>query len=217
VATPLAVILGRAEQLRGRVEQDDRSLHAARTIIDQVDRIQIVIRRFLDLARGGLPAMTRCHPGDVIRSAAASVEHRFAKARVSLSVDPGRETIDVLCDRALLEQALVNLLLNACDACLPGGRVVVSTRADTEQVAFVVTDDGAGVSPDIIMRVKEPFFTTKPAGAGSGLGLAIASEIAKSHRGELTLSPNGEHGTRACVEIPVAATSAMHQPAPQVP
>jgi signal transduction histidine kinase len=52
--------------------------------------------------------------------------------------------------------------------------------------------------------------TTKPPGSGTGLGLAIATEIAKSHRGDLTLTPNTEHGTRACIEIPIAARGAPH-------
>jgi signal transduction histidine kinase len=202
VSTPLGVISGRAEQLRTRVDSDERAIRAVETIMAQVDRIQGVIRRFLDLARGGPPTLTRIAPGDLVRSAASFVEHRFAKAGVSLAIDASLEPSEVHCDRALLEQAVVNLLLNACDACAPGGRVELSVRADAESVAFVVTDDGAGITPEAAARAADPFFTTKPAGAGTGLGLAIASEIAKSHRGELTVAPNAGRGTRACIELP---------------
>ncbi len=204
VATPLGVIMGRAEQLRGRAGQDERSAHAAQAIVEQVDRIQRVTRRFLEMARGGPPSLARTQPSDVVRSAAALVEHRFAKAGVSLSIDVLGDPCEVMCDRALLEQALVNLLLNACDACLSGQHVTISARSDTEHVVFVVTDDGVGIDPQAAERAKDPFFTTKPAGAGTGLGLAIASEIAKSHRGALSIAPNVGRGTRACIEIPVA-------------
>jgi signal transduction histidine kinase len=210
VSTPLGVILGRAEQLRSRAGQDDRSVHAAQTIVTQVDRIHEVIRRFLDMARGGPPSLARTNPVDLIRAASNAVEHRFAKAHVSLSTDAADETREILCDRALLEQALVNLLLNACDACASGGHVEISTRSDAEQVAFVVTDDGVGIEPEVAARAKDPFFTTKPVGAGTGLGLAIASEIVKSHRGELTLAPNGERGTRALIEIPLILQGGAH-------
>jgi two-component system NtrC family sensor kinase len=210
VATPLGVILGRAEQLRARAGQDDRSVHAAQAIVEQVDRIQRVTRRFLDMARGGPPSLTRTKPSDVIRSATALVEHRFAKAGVSLSIDVIEDPSEVLCDRGLLEQALVNLLLNACDACTSGEHVKISARSDAEQVVFVVNDDGVGIDPKVAEHAKEPFFTTKAAGAGTGLGLAIASEIAKSHRGELSIAPNGERGTRACIEIPVAIQGDAH-------
>jgi two-component system NtrC family sensor kinase len=210
VATPLGVILGRAEQLRGRLGPDERSVHALQAIVEQVDRIQRMSRRFLDMARGGPPSLTRTRPSDVIRAATALVEHRFAKAGVSLSLDVVEDASEVLCDRALLEQALVNLLLNACDACTFGQHVKISARSDTEQVVFVVSDDGIGIDPMVVERAKEPFFTTKPAGAGTGLGLAIASEIAKSHRGELSISPNVDRGTRACIEIPVANSGDSH-------
>jgi len=210
VSTPLGVIVGRAEQLRARAGQDERSVNAAQSILTQVDHIYEVIRRFLDMARGGAPSLARANPADLIRSAANAVEHRFAKAHVSLSTDAPNETREVLCDRALLEQALVNLLLNACDACPSGGHVQISALSDAEKVAFVVTDDGVGIAPDVAERAKDPFFTTKPAGTGTGLGLAIATEIAKSHRGDLTVAPNGERGTRALIEIPVAAQGDAH-------
>lgn len=205
VSTPLGVIMGRAEQLRARAQQDERSVHAAQAILDQVERIQTIVRRFLDLARGSAPSLARTRPADLVRSAVSSVEHRFAKARVSLSANAPADISEVHCDRDLLEHAIVNLLLNACDACPPGGHVEVAARSDAERVAFVVIDDGSGITSENASQAKEPFFTTKPAGAGTGLGLAIASEIAKSHRGELTVVPNGVRGTRACIEIPSIA------------
>lgn len=206
VSTPLGVIMGRAEQIRARAGDDERSIHAAQAIIGQVERIQTIIRRFLDMARGGRPSLARTNPGDLVRSAAASVQHRFAKANVSLVTDAPPDVDDVQCDRALLEQAIVNLLLNACDACAPGGRVELSVRSDSERVTFVVTDDGVGIGTDIASQVTDPFFTTKPA--GGGFGLAIASEIAKSHRGDLSIGANEGRGTRACVEIPAVISAA---------
>ncbi len=210
VSTPLSVIVGRAEQLLARVKTDERATRGAEVILQQADRIQLIVRRFLDLARGGVPAMGRAAPADVVRSAVASVEHRFEKVRVGLTTDLSTETPTIQCDRALLEHALVNLLLNACEACDPGGRVEIAVRSDAERVAFVVTDDGAGITPENAARATEPFFTTKAAGSGTGLGLAIATEITKSHRGELTIAANAEKGTRACIEIPIAAQGGLH-------
>jgi two-component system NtrC family sensor kinase len=208
VATPLGVIVGRSEQLLHRLQGDERSERGARIILQQADRIQQIVRRFLDMARGGPPSLERVDPSAIARAAAASVEHRFAKAGVSLTTDVPPSMAEIQCDRALLEHAIVNLLLNACDACRQsspvGERVEVAVRSDAARVAFVVTDDGMGITPEHAARAAEPFFTTKAAGAGAGLGLAIATEIAKSHRGELTITPHGERGTRACMDIPVA-------------
>jgi two-component system NtrC family sensor kinase len=208
VATPLSVIVGRSEQLLGRVRDDERAAHGAEVILAQADRIQQIIRRFLDMARGGPPALARTDPAEIARSAAASVEHRFAKAGVELSADVPSRMPAIQCDRALLEQALVNLLLNACEACGGAGHlghhVEVSARSDAESVVFVVTDDGAGITREHAARAARPFFTTKADGGGTGLGLAIATEIAKIHRGELTIGPDPTRGTRACIAIPLA-------------
>jgi signal transduction histidine kinase len=205
VATPLGVIVGRAEQLLGRLSGDERAVRGARAILDQADRIQHIVRRFLDMARGGPPALERVDPATIVRAAVQAVEHRFAKAQVSLDTDIPSSMPLIQCDRDLLEQAIVNLLLNACEACAGGGHVRLSARADAEHVAFVVTDDGAGISEEDARRASEPFFTTKLPGTGTGLGLAIATEIVKSHRGRLTLTPNAGKGTRASIEIPIAA------------
>ena len=71
-----------------------------------------------------------------------------------------------------------------------------------ERVAFVVTDDGHGITDEVAKRATEPFFTTKSENAGTGLGLAIANEIVKHHHGELTLtSSDRARGTRATVEL----------------
>ncbi len=206
VSTPLGVIVGRAEQLLSRSQNvDERATRSAQAILAQADRIQHIIRRFLDMARGGPPSLERVDPGRLIREAAATVEHRFSKANVSLQLDVPPNMPAIHCDKDLLEHAVINLLLNASEACEPGGHVELAVRSDAEQVAVVVTDDGAGISSEAAARAKEPFFTTKPQGIGTGLGLAIATEIVKSHRGQLTIGPNqGGKGTRALIEIPIA-------------
>lgn len=214
VATPLGVIVGRAEQIeqilkRGRGD-DERVLRNVQAILAQVDRIQQVIRSFLAMSRGGPPSLDLTSPTEVARSAADLVEHRLTRANVSLKKDVPETMPAILCDRALLEHAIGNLLLNACDACGPGGHISFTARSDSERVAFVVTDDGVGIAPEDAARVSEPLFTTKADTGGHGLGLAIVTEIAKSHRGELSLGPNSPRGTRACIEIPIAQADALH-------
>jgi two-component system NtrC family sensor kinase len=210
VATPLGVIMGRAEQLLARAKDDERATRGAQAILQATDHIQLIVRRFLDLARGGRPSIELADPSEVVGAAASSVEHRFAKANVSLATDLPADMPPIQCDRALLEHAIVNLLLNACEACEPGGHVDLAARSDAQRIAFVVTDDGVGITPENAARATEPFFTTKPAESGTGLGLAIATEIAKSHRGDLTIAANAEKGTRACIEIPIYALGALH-------
>jgi two-component system NtrC family sensor kinase len=212
VSTPLGVILGRAEQLLPK-QNDERSRRSVETIAAQIERINAVIRGFLALARGNQPLLDRCDPAALARAAVELVEHRFEKADVALGLDLAPPLPRVSCDPRLFEQVLVNLLLNACDACEEGtGHVELAVHSDAAHVYFVVTDDGIGISSDAAERVTEPFFTTKPVGKGSGLGLAIANEIVKHHFGSLRLASRSDgRGTRATVELPALPTLPTEQ------
>ncbi len=209
VSTPLGVIAGRAEQLLPKVTGDERAARAVHAILDQAERIRRVIRAFLDVVRGGAPALGETLPSAVLEGAVALVEHRFAAAGVALEprVTPGLPAVRG--DAALLQQAIVNLLLNACDACARGGRVAVEVAPEGApgreggRVRFTVTDDGRGITAEEATRATEPFFTTKAPAHGSGLGLAIVNEIVKMHRGTLTLGPASPHGTAATIALPV--------------
>ena len=203
ISTPLGVIVGRAEQLVERAGGDEKAAKAARIILEQSASIQQVIRGFLGLARGKNPQLGEVRPATIVEGARALVAHRFAKAGVALEVDVERGLPQVRCDLRLLEHALVNLMLNACDACQPGGLVRLRALEQEGALAFIVEDDGAGIEPAVAARAAEPFFSTKPADQGTGLGLAIVSEIAKSHRGAFSIAKRqGGRGTTAQVTIP---------------
>jgi two-component system NtrC family sensor kinase len=216
VSTPLGVIVGRAEQLLSKVATDERAKKAVESIIEQGTRIGRTVRGFLNLARGESPPLEHINPSTVAEAARELVEHRFEKAGVNLSVRVDADLPEVACDPRLLEQVLINLLLNSCEACERGGSVDLAVRADSERVAFVVTDDGSGITPEAAARAAEPFFTTKPIGQGTGLGLAIATEIVKHHGGHFSIAPRQPNpgsdrmplrGTRASVELPVTKKS----------
>ena len=204
LSTPLGVIVGRAEQLLGRASDDDRVAKNAQTIIEQVDHIDRVVRGLLGLARGAPIALTPVDPRVLVDEAAALVDHRFARAGVHLVASVADGLPSVRCEPLLFKHALVNLLLNACDASPRGAtvRVAVDVIAQGGEIAFAVTDDGEGIAPADAARAIEPFFTTKPEGEGTGLGLAIANEIASTHRGTLQIAPRSPRGTRACITVP---------------
>ena len=207
LSTPLGVIVGRAEQLIARLHGDERAVKNAQTIVDQAEHINQIVRGLLGLARGAPIALQPVEARALVRDAAELVEHRFSRAGIHLLPVVGAGLPVVRCEPLLLKHALVNLLLNACDASPPGSTVRVDVRADAREIAFVVTDDGEGITPQHAARALEPFFTTKPAGQGTGLGLAIANEIAKTHRGSLDIGPMSPRGTRACIRIPIEAST----------
>ena len=202
VSTPLGVIAGRAEQLLGKMQADARGAAAANAILDQTQRISQVIRGLLGLARGDRMSSDHLSAVEVAERAVALVEHRFSAAGVPLTMEVVGDAPKLSGDARLLENALVNLLLNALDASSRGAgvRLVVKTRAD--RVRFSVDDDGSGILPEHAQRVLEPFFTTKARAREPASGSRSPNEIVKSHRGTLSLAPRFAAGTSAVVEIP---------------
>lgn len=209
LGTPLSVIVGRVEQVSERVARsgDERSGAALRIVLEQVERIQRIVRGSLALARGESPALEPTDAVACLRRAADLVRHRFDSAGVSLHVLPAGDVPRVASDAPLFEQALVNLLLNACQASAVGGAVHARVRATggATHVAFVVEDEGGGISDAHAARATEPFFSTKREQGGSGLGLTIVREIVSHHAGTFTLARREDAaGTRATIVLPAA-------------
>lgn len=206
LATPLAVISTRLEQLTTGVPASTLAGRAAAAIAEQLGRIEAVMRGFLSLARGDAPMLSPEAPQALAQRAVELVTHRFAAAHVALTLEVGPRLPEVRCDARLFEQVLVNLLLNACEASAAGSGVSLTLRGAERAVVFEVADRGSGLSSEALARSTEPFFTTKRTANGTGLGLAIAREIVSHHQGTLRLERRTDGpGTLASVTLRVDA------------
>lgn len=106
------------------------------------------------------------------------------------------------CYPAKINMVIQNLVLNAIDACAPGGKVVVRTRAEPEGAEVEVADNGCGIEPAIQSKIFDPFFTTTPIGEGTGLGLSMSYGIIKDHGGTIDFESRPGKGTRFRFRIP---------------
>ena len=207
VATPLGVIVGRAEQLLGRGARATSAQPAARRRSSS--------RRIASSTSSGdsstwLGAARRRSSASIPPSIVARGGRR---GRAPVRARPGsrwpptsRPTMPtVQCDRDLLEQAIVNLLLNACEAC--DRRGARRDRGPLRRRASRIRRHRRRRRHQPRERRAGDRAVLHHQGRGArepGLGLAIATEIVKSHRGELTIAPNPDKGTRALIEIPIS-------------
>jgi signal transduction histidine kinase len=108
------------------------------------------------------------------------------------------------CRGARVHQVVVNLLMNAIDACGPDGTVTVRTRAepDGQGVRIEVADTGCGMEPSVRDHIFEPFFTTKAIGEGTGLGLSISYGIVQEHRGTIDVQSTPNQGSCFTIRLP---------------
>jgi two-component system sensor histidine kinase HydH len=209
VGTPLGIISGRAEQLLARVPDGESPERKGLTsILTQVDKVSTTIRQLLDFARVRPIETTALTPHQALASAAALLEHRFRQQQVQLVVDAPPSVPAVAADPGQLEQVLVNLLINACDACASGGHVTARATARDGTVEIAIADDGCGIASEHLSSVLDPFFTTKKRGQGTGLGLTIAADIVKNHEGTLEIESEVGRGTTVRVCLPIAKGAA---------
>lgn len=199
VGTPLGLIRVKAEALRDAL-QDSPEEQDARTILGQVDRLRDVVQGFLRAARGSMPEQTRVTAARLAQAVRELIAHRFQAAEVELTVDIAPEMPEVRVNALLVEHALVNLLVNACDASPKGSRVTLRVRQEGEDVVFEVLDEGEGVREEDRARLLRPFFSRKAH--GTGLGLALTNEIARMSRGSVTLAARSPRGAIATLRLP---------------
>jgi len=122
---------------------------------------------------------------------------------VNIAYAPGCGPAQVLCDPAQAELALHELLDNAADAVAETGEIRIATGISGAYAEIRITDTGNGMSPQVLGRAFEPFFTTRPNGAGKGLGLSIADRFARQAGGVLEITSQPGQGTVARLRLPV--------------
>ena len=139
-------------------------------------------------------------------------------SRVAIRTELSPQSLHALCDENQLENAILNLAINARDAMPQGGELTIATAivaepgdaelAAGDYVRITVSDTGTGMAPDVAARATEPFFSTKPFGKGTGLGLAQVYGIARQSGGTLRIDSREGEGTRMCVLLPHVSPAA---------
>jgi len=141
------------------------------------------------------------------QAAVALVSAEARRQHVRLDCPPVvPESLMVLGQQVRIEQVLVNLLRNGIDASAEkgGGTVTLQAEVENGQALLRVTDDGPGLSDEVLARLFEPFFTTKRRGDGLGLGLSISASIANALGGSLQGSNRPEGGSQFVLRLPLA-------------
>ena len=205
IGTPLSVVRGRAEQVLP-VVSDARGAEDLRVVIKQVDHISATIRQLLDFSRRS-PFEARSVSLETIVARTHELLQLKLEARgLQLHVGLKDDLPMLTADPDQLQQVLVNLLLNACDASRSGDALsLTARRAPKEMVLIEVSDHGSGIAPEHLESVFDPFFTTKAPGEGTGLGLPITAGIVRNHGGQISIKSEPEAGTTVSVLWPASA------------
>lgn len=209
VGTPLGIVRGRAEYVLGKLGPEHGQARNIQVIVEQIDRVTRTIRQMLDFARVTPAAVRPVAIAQVASWLAEVVRFEAQRRKVALKLEVPDSLPRVSANPDQLQQLLLNLVMNACDACREGGQVTVSASSSLGAggwrcVRLEVADDGCGIPAENRQGVFDPFFTTKKGGQGTGLGLTVAAQIVRNHGGKIELSSEVGQGTRVVVLWPVA-------------
>lgn len=172
---------------------------------DGAERIRHVVRELTLFTRDPAQGDVATEIGEVVR-AAVHLSRRTVEASASVRIDGPAEDVWVVGSGPKLGQVCLNLLLNA-SAAMPSdrrGEVVVSWRVRGDRCRVTIGDDGRGMSPDVMSRAFEPFFTTRAGEGGTGLGLAMCQNIVADLGGAIAIDSELEQGTVVTIDLRIA-------------
>jgi signal transduction histidine kinase len=211
VKNPLAAIRALSTHM-ARNATDEKTAERLAIVAAEAGRLQSIVDGFLSFSRGlDDLKLAPVKPHEVARELAVLLETRAAEAGVALDV-AGDPTLVLDADARKLRQALLNLVLNAIQASPHGAPVAVTVGIDGEEARITVSDDGVGMTPEVLERIRKPYFTTKDG--GTGLGVAVARGLVEQHGGRLEFRSAPGKGTTVIITLPMKAKPCVCLPNP---
>jgi signal transduction histidine kinase len=218
--------IGAALEVLARRNGEAKGNGVMGAIREQLAGVIKITDDMLRYARPSRPCFETCDVPELINKTIVLLTPQQAKKAVRIEMAPNN-VLPIQADPNKLQQALLNLLLNAVQASADGAVVRVFVEDDAQhdaqedRVIIRIQDEGSGIDPETAKRIFEPFYTTKRD--GTGLGLAMTQTIVEQHCGCISLLDNGEHGAcfqvslpRTCQTATSAQAATMHLPSPEV-
>lgn len=203
---PLAGVLGYTQLLMDSEDDPEKKGQLSR-ILQEGGRCQKILGNLLQFARNSPPERSLTYLPDVFKDCLRLLHYELRHNGIEVAIRCAEEVPPTCADVWQLQQALLNVLENAC---LSLAEAEGERRIDAEigmdeagRIRIQVADTGVGISHEIIDRIFDPFFTTRDVGQGTGLGLSIAYGIIREHGGEIHAARQVPHGAKIVIALPV--------------
>ncbi len=204
INNPLGGILNCLYNLRKGTLSPSRLEEYRVSMEDGVRRVQKIVRQLLDFSQQDEPEFAPTDINHVVDRVLVLTTHLFAPNRIRLETGFGQGLPNVMLDRHMIEQVLMNLILNAVQAMKDGGGLTIRTSVVEGVCLIEVRDTGSGIPPAVLPRIFDPFFTTKSEGEGTGLGLSVSLGIVERHGGKILVDSEVGKGTTFTLCLPVS-------------
>lgn len=212
VRTPLTTISGYLQVMVNRLQDDQYTVRRdiLDTMLDEVSYINNVVKELILFAKPQVSKEPFVNVNKIVEEALLLTFKEMGGERVSINKHLTANLPVLQVDQNLLKQALVNIMENAMEAMPEEGILTVKSwlHAELNMMVISIADTGAGISPEILPRAFEPFYTTKLD--RMGLGLPIAHRIVAEHGGFINISPDEVKGTKVRVYLPITDDRLRH-------
>lgn len=200
---PLNSVLVSSELLLERADLEDRDRERLEAIARQAGRAGDTIRNLLDFARQRSTLRDWADVNQVVDDSLALLRQRLENGGVALAEEYAPDLPPLLLNTSRIKEVFLSLTLNALQAMPSGGRLIVRTEQQGDRVAVTFADSGQGIPGEVLPRIFEPFYTTRPVGQGTGLGLSVSLGIVQDHGGTMQVESRAGEGATFVVWLPV--------------
>jgi PAS domain S-box-containing protein len=201
VKNPLNAMILALEILKTKLRGDNTLIQPQLDILtEEIRRLDRVVKTFLDFTRPVELRPTSLDLASLVTEVFNLAEPQARRNNVRLALSSNGKLPAVRVDRDLMKQALLNLILNGCQAMPNGGELRVTPRASAQHVTLEIADRGVGIPPEVRDKIFSLYFTTKTG--GTGVGLAMTSRIIQLHNGSIDFSSEINRGTIFRVTLP---------------
>lgn len=205
IRNPLTSVNMRLFSLERTLELSPTQQEDFEVISEEIRRLDTIVQNFLEFSRPPQLKMQRISPSDVVDMSLQLLRHRLESSRVQVEVKRQRRLPQIEADPEQLKEALINLLVNACEAVGDSGSIIIGEEESVAEplgqvVVIRVSDNGPGIPESIQEKLFQPFFSTKEE--GTGLGLSIAFRIVEKHGGWLSLNSREGEGATFVITLP---------------
>ncbi|MEK8128100.1 PAS domain S-box protein [Paenibacillus filicis] len=200
IRNPLTALKGFTQFMKAGAQYKD---HYLDIMISELDRIEQIINELLILAKPQAVTFQKRPLSPILHHVLSLLESQANMSGIEFHTRIGDDLPDVHCEENHLKQVFINILKNAMEAMHAGGRIDISAVQSGPHTVFItLADNGPGIPAEVLSRLGEPFFTTKPS--GSGLGLMISQKIMAEHNGRLHIESELGKGTLVQITFPVS-------------
>ena len=207
INNPLTGVLTFAHVLRDNESMSEQDREDLGVIIRETSRVSEIVRGLLDFARERPSIQEPLDVNDVIQRTLRLIRNQKQVQQITIREELDDDLPQITGDANQLQQVLLNLSLNACEAMPGGGTLTISTSVQDGKVFVRLADTGCGVAEEHLDVIFEPFYSTKPVGKGTGLGLSVSYGIIQQHGGTLEVESEEGKGTTFTIGLPAPDTA----------